>query len=126
MISSAGGRDEHQFDLQPPYRDKFRLQPVREILRNVLETKLDKAQYHPEHSVVLTKHVADEIKDRLKELNLPRYKIAVQVVISEQRGQGARVGCRTFWDASTDLMACETFKNDSLLCVAIASGVYHY
>eukprot|EP00922_Rhytidocystis_sp_ex-Travisia-forbesii_P035904 GHVS01053287.1.p1 GENE.GHVS01053287.1~~GHVS01053287.1.p1 ORF type:complete len:118 (+),score=22.29 GHVS01053287.1:409-762(+) len=101
-------------------------QPVKEILRNVLETKLEKAQYHGDNTALLSKHVAEEIKDRLKELNLPRYKLAVQVIISEHRGQGARVGCRTFWDTTTDVLAFETYKNESLFCVAIASGIYLY
>lgn len=85
--------------------DRFRPAPVRDIIKEVMRTKLEKAQYHPEQITVLTKQVADEIKDRLKgnnvllssiattvqsDLSLPRYKIIVQVVIGEQRGQGIR------------------------------------
>ena len=67
-----------------------------------------------------------QIRNKLKALDLPRYKFFVQVVIGEQRGEGVRMGCRTFWDADTDAYASETFVNDSLFCVATSYGVYLY
>merc|ERR1711892_1411926 len=74
-----------------------------------------------------TKEIADEIKSRLKsELELPRYKFVVQVVIGEQRGEGVRMGCRCFWDPDTDAYAEDTYRNDSLFCVAAAFGSYLY
>ena len=70
---------------------------------------------------------ADEIKSRIKsDLELPRYKIVVQVVIGEQRGEGVRMGCRCFWDPDADSYAEDTYRNDSLFCVAAAFGVYLY
>eukprot|EP00965_Chrysotila_dentata_P130591 4317224-Pleurochrysis_carterae.AAC.4 len=49
-----------------------------------------------------------------------------QVVIGEQRGEGVRMGARCFWDTDTDSYAEETYRNDSLFCVAAAFGVYLY
>ena len=66
------------------------------------------------------------MKGRLKELALPRYKVVVQVVIGEQRGQGVRMGSRCFWDQDTDQSASEQYANESLFCVATAYGVYLY
>ena len=37
----------------------------------------------------------------------------VQVVVGEQRGEGIRMGCRTFWDTDTDAYASDTFINVS-------------
>ena len=71
-----------------------------------------------------TKKIADEIRKRLKAQDLPRYKYMVQLVIGEQRGEGVRMGCRTFWDRDTDAYASETFTNDSIFCVATAYAVY--
>lgn len=45
------------------------------------------------------------------EMNLPRYKYVVQVVIGEQRGEGVRMGSRCFWDSETDNVASETYVN---------------
>jgi len=58
--------------------------------------------------------------------NQPRYKFVVQVVIGEQRGEGVRMGCRCFWDADTDNYAEDTYRNDTLFCVAAAFGAYLY
>lgn len=46
---------------------------------------------------------------RVAEWALPRYKIMVQVVVGEQKGEGVRMGTRCLWDAATDTLASETF-----------------
>ncbi len=55
-----------------------------------------------------------------------RYKLLVQVVIGQQKGEGVRMGTRCFWDSESDNYASDTFSNDSLFCVATAYGVYMY
>jgi len=55
-----------------------------------------------------------------------RYKLLVQVVIGQQKGEGVRMGTRCFWDAESDNYASDTYSNDSLFCVATAYGVYMY
>ncbi|CAN0245988.1 unnamed protein product [Ectocarpus fasciculatus] len=64
-----------------------------------------------DQATVQTKRICDEIKNGLKEMNLPRYKYVVQVVIGEQRGEGVRMGSRCFWDSETDNVASETYVN---------------
>jgi hypothetical protein len=60
------------------------------------------------------------------EFDLPRYKLVVQVLIGEQRGEGIRYGGRCLWDPNTDAYAEDAYRNDSLFCVASAYGVYLY
>ena len=67
-----------------------------------------------------------KIRSRLKDMDLPRYKYMVQVVLGEQRGEGVRVGCRTLWDADTDSFATATFTSDELFCSATAYAMYLY
>ena len=55
-----------------------------------------------------------------------RYKIVVEVVIGEQRGEGVRMGTRCLWDSDTDSYASDVFMNDSLFCCAAAFGIYYY
>lgn len=45
------------------------------------------------------------------ELNIPRYKYMVQVVMGEQKGEGVQIGSRFFWDSDTDKFATESFSN---------------
>eukprot|EP00058_Branchiostoma_floridae_P000484 XP_002585972.1 hypothetical protein BRAFLDRAFT_255806 [Branchiostoma floridae] len=62
----------------------------------------------------------------VSELPYDRYKFVVQVVIGEQKGEGVKMACRSFWDADTDNYAQDIFMNDSLFCVAAAFGVFYY
>ena len=90
-------------------------------------TRLSPGRYNPELTGQWTREIADEIKSKLKtDLELPRYKFVVQVVVGEQRGEGVRMGCRCFWDADTDAYAEESYRNDSLFCVAAVFGSYLY
>lgn len=110
---------------------RFPVPAVKEIMRAVLADKLAEAKYSPD----LTKDVADTIRAKVKggwgacgrgsprellspplapacaDLGLARYKFVVHVVVGEQRGEGVRIGTRCLWDATTDAMATETFRN---------------
>ena len=55
-----------------------------------------------------------------------RYKIVVEVVIGEQRGEGVRMGSRCLWDSDTDNYASEVYMNDSLFCCTAVFGLYYY
>ncbi len=103
--------------------EKFKEGPVRSILTDVLG-RLKNHSYNGD--VTLAKQTADEIRDRLKELNIPKYKLFVHVVLGESRGQGVRLSTRCFWDADTDAYVSESIKNDTLYAVATAYGIYQY
>ena len=61
---------------------------------------------------------------RRLDLNLARYKYIVNVVIGEKRGEGVRMGCKSFYDLDTDNMAQDVFVNESLFCVAAGILLY--
>lgn len=60
------------------------------------------------------------------DMELDRYKLVVQAVVGEQRGQGFQMSCRCFWDPNTDNYAHDSFANDSVFCVAGAFAMYMY
>ena len=62
----------------------------------------------------------------LKELNWPRYKYIVHVVIGESKGEGVKLACRCFWDGNTDAFAKGSYENKSVFAVATVYGVYYY
>mmetsp|Transcript_8651 Transcript_8651/g.20391 ORF Transcript_8651/g.20391 Transcript_8651/m.20391 type:complete len:123 (-) Transcript_8651:152-520(-) len=118
---------DEAYSIRPSFKEKFRPAAVKSLISAVLSERLQDKTYNPESTATWTKEIADEIKSRLKsELELPRYKFVVQVVIGEQRGEGVRMGCRCFWDSDTDGYAEDTYRNDSLFCVAAAFGSYLY
>lgn len=63
---------------------------ISKIIHQILVNKLNGETYQSETCSTFTKEIADEIKNKLKELDLPRYKYVVNVVIGEMRGEGAR------------------------------------
>ncbi|KAJ1447146.1 Tctex-1 [Pelagophyceae sp. CCMP2097] len=110
--------------LRPAYAQRASASVMKELIYSVLDARLSGQTYQGDQVQQQTKSIADDVKDRLKGLKLPRYKFMVQCVIGEQRGEGARMGCRTFWDRDTDTCASETFINDSIFCVVVAYAVY--
>ncbi|EHH16892.1 hypothetical protein EGK_12264, partial [Macaca mulatta] len=107
-----------------PFR--FRPSVVKDCIHAVLKEELANAQYSPEEMPQLTKHLSENIKDKLKEMGFDRYKMVVQVVIGEQRGEGVFMASRCFWDADTDNYTHDVFMNDSLFCVVAAFGCFYY
>lgn len=83
-------------------------------------------QYSPDDIPQVSKALSENIRDKLKEKGFHRYKIIVQVVIGEQRGEGVNMAARCFWDADTDNYAHDVFMNDSLFCVVVAFGCFFY
>uniref|UniRef100_A0A7S4FC48 Tctex1 domain-containing protein 2 n=1 Tax=Chrysotila carterae TaxID=13221 RepID=A0A7S4FC48_CHRCT len=116
------------YSLRPDFKHKFRPAVVKTVIASVLAERLSDKIYNAESTAGLTREISDEIKSKLRtEVELSsRYKLVVQVVIGEQRGEGVRMGARCFWDTDTDSYAEETYRNDSLFCVAAAFGVYLY
>ncbi|XP_038604911.1 dynein light chain Tctex-type protein 2B [Tachyglossus aculeatus] len=112
--------------LRPFFQHRFRLSTVKGCIHTVLKEELTTAQYVPEKMPHLTKALSETIKDKLKDMGFDRYKMVVQVVIGEQRGEGVNMAARCFWDADTDNYAYDVFMNDSLFCVAVAFGCFYY
>ena len=105
--------ETNNYSIRPSFKQKFPQKTAQGIIREILNKKLEGTSYTADATSPLTKEISDEVKQALKELNLPRYKYLVQVVIGEQRGEGVRMGCQCFWDSNTDNYASETFVNDS-------------
>ncbi|KAI8593006.1 Tctex1 domain-containing 2-like protein [Geranomyces variabilis] len=126
MAEKAIVADESAYNIRPNFKQKFRPAAIQKLIHQALVDRLTGATYNADSCATWSKEIADEIKNRLKDLDLPRYKYVVNVVIGEMRGEGVRMGCRCFWDADTDNVAQDTFINDSLFCVVAAFGVYFY
>ncbi|NXU75162.1 TC1D2 protein, partial [Oreotrochilus melanogaster] len=70
------------------FPDRFKSSTIKECIHAILKEKLANVQYVPEEMPQLTQSLSETIKDRLKEEGFDRYKMVVQVVIGEQRGEG--------------------------------------
>mmetsp|Transcript_14316 Transcript_14316/g.21638 ORF Transcript_14316/g.21638 Transcript_14316/m.21638 type:complete len:126 (-) Transcript_14316:16-393(-) len=116
-----------KYQLRPNFKQKFKPQQIKDILREMLVEKLTGATYQSEMVAHLSKELANNIRDRLTtDLDNPRYKYVVNVFIGEQKGEGIKMGCRCFWDDETDNYATDVYMNDALFCIATVFGVYNY
>lgn len=70
----------------------FSLNPrvVKDLIHSVLVDQLKSKEYDQNETGTWTKDIATQIKAKLKELKLPRYKFLVQVIIGEMKGAGVR------------------------------------
>ncbi|CAG03465.1 unnamed protein product [Tetraodon nigroviridis] len=112
--------------IRPNHKHKFKPAIVKSCIREIVRERLSGMRYDPEGVTELTGSLAECIKDRVKGLGFDRYKLVVQVVIGEQRGQGVKMSLRCLWDADTDNYAEEVFINDSLFCAVTVFGSYYY
>lgn len=122
----AGEQPPNTYMIRPNFAHKFRAAHVKEVVHAVLNEELADKSYNADETTALCKHLSNEIKGKLKDLELQRYKFVVQVVIGEQRGEGVKMGCKCFWDSDTDNCAQDIFMNDTMFCVAAVFGVYFY
>lgn len=96
------------------------------MIHDVLQEKLKGKVYAVDQVTALTKELSEAVKAQLlKDLDIPRYKIIVQVVVCEQKGEGVNMGCRCLWDPDSDSMAIAQFSNDTIFCSATAFAIYH-
>mmetsp|Transcript_17533 Transcript_17533/g.44466 ORF Transcript_17533/g.44466 Transcript_17533/m.44466 type:complete len:129 (+) Transcript_17533:92-478(+) len=117
---------ENTYQTSLTYKEKFPVGKVKTIISEVLESRLANQTYQSDQSSSWTREISDEVKNRIKQLKLNRYKVVVQTLIGEKRGQGVRFGTRSFWDPNTDFAASETFSNENLFAVVVAYGVWTY
>ncbi|KAF9304219.1 Tctex1 domain-containing protein 2 [Mortierella antarctica] len=118
--------DRDSFSLRPTFMQKFKPPVATKFINQILQTHLQHKVYHAEESQKLSKLIAEEIKTKLIELGLDRYKYVVNVVLGENLGEGARMDARCYWDQESDGSAQAFFSNDSLWCAAVAFAVFYY
>ncbi|XP_066979525.1 dynein light chain Tctex-type protein 2B-like [Macrobrachium rosenbergii] len=125
---SAGAQTENisNFQIRPDLKDKFRSSVVKELIHNALTEKLTGFVYSAEAGEEMTQAISDLIRNRLLDLNLPRYKFVVNIFIGEQRGEGVKVSARCLWDADTDNYASDVFLAETFFCAAVVFAIYYY
>lgn len=115
---------EPTFRTKPYDEKKFSPSAVRAVIEDVVTNTLKGKVWAGEEETLWTVSISEQIKARVKDLDFPRYKLVVQVVMGENKLQGVRVASRCLWDADTDNFATFAYKNDSLWCTAMVFGTY--
>ena len=116
----------------PRYTNTYQTEPTRkffsgkvgEIIRRVLSESLENVTYKPVRCAQYACELSERIKELVKRLDIPRYKIVSFVSIGELSGQGVRVASRCAWNPKFDNYASASFKNRSLFAVGIVYALY--
>ncbi|KAF9279163.1 Tctex-1 family-domain-containing protein [Linnemannia elongata] len=126
--STSSDRDSHRdsISLRPTFMQKFRPAVATKFMQQILQTHLQHKVYNADEAQRMSKLIAEEVKAKLIELDLGRYKYVVNVVLGENLGEGARMDARCYWDQESDGSAQAFFTNDSLWCAAVAFAVFYY
>ena len=123
--SAADGnvtRYENSYQMAP--KKKFLPDKARAIIEDTLEEKLAEVEYSPDTCKAIVTELSELIKERIKAMKLPRYKIVCIVQIGQRLKQGIRIGSRCIWNTRFDSYASGEFSNSTLFAVATAYVVY--
>mmetsp|Transcript_26362 Transcript_26362/g.38580 ORF Transcript_26362/g.38580 Transcript_26362/m.38580 type:complete len:152 (+) Transcript_26362:165-620(+) len=122
--------------MKPDENEKFYPSQVKQIAQDVLKDELDGkiderwmeewVEYNTADDFEsLSKDIADKIKTKCKNtLNLPRYKLIVQVTIGQKKDQGVSITSRCLWDTSTDNYASVSYQDAFIWASALVFGLY--
>lgn len=117
-------RKENTYRMQPYEGKVFSVSKVHKAVTALFDDELDGVVYDYSISSKLLCDIAEKVKDRVRDLNFARYKIAVNVMIGQTADQGMEVASRSVWDHKTDNSVCVTYQNKSLFVIALIFGIY--
>ncbi len=112
------------YRMEPKDGESFNASRVERLLQNIMDAYFVGEEYDAKQSGFLAKNLTDVIKNRMKELKLPRYKYVCHVFVGENCGQSLQTATRCVWNTSTDNFASATFKSASLWAVANVFACY--
>ena len=117
----------------PRLENTYQLEPERmfpsclgnRLIKEVLESKLTEEKYDAKKSPSLACEISDVIRAKIKELNVPRYKIAVLVHLGQKYDQGMVIGSRSLWTSKHDTFCSASYTNRSLYAVGTVYACYY-
>ena len=105
--------------------NRFYPSKVRTIIEKVIKKNLEDQEYDHQMAKQWAEQIVQKVRDETKQLNIPSYKIVVQCVIGQVKGQGVRIASKCLWDEKNDNYSSFTYSNHSLFCTGIVFGIYY-
>lgn len=118
-------RLENTYKMNPDDGTEFSSCRVQREVYKTLENYLGDIAYDPERCSKLCLDLSVLVKNRVKALGFPRYKILSNVIIGQCKEQGIQTASRCVWDDKNDTFAYAVYKNASLFAIGIVHGVYY-
>ncbi len=126
-LTSATQRPEPKvntelYKMEP--KKRFYEPDVRNIIRDVLEKHLNGKCYNADDSKRSAKELCDLIKEKVKALNFPRYKIICFVYIGQLGDHGVRIASMSLIDGNFDNFAEHYYEGTDFFAVGVVYGFY--
>ena len=115
---------ENTYRTEPKEGKEYKDRDVKDFVYQLLEKGLRDEKYNAMTCSRAACDMSKVIKNKVKELNFPRYKIICQVIIGQMGDQGMQTASRCLWNEATDRSTTVSYKNSSLWAVAIIHAVY--
>ena len=121
-MSKCHERIENTYKLEPDRT--FPDGAVREIIADALHRHLNGTIYDQRESPYKAKLISEDIKAKVKALNVDRYRVVCLVHLGSDTGQEIKIVSRALWSPQIDTFATSCFKSGNLFAVATVYGVY--
>lgn len=105
-------------------RRRFYAPDVKNIIKELMEKHLDGEYYSSEFCKITAKSLSDLIKERVKALNYPRYKIICFVHIGQICKQGIKIASLCLIDDNFDNFAEHHYEGSDFFAVGVVYGFY--
>ncbi|XP_076441959.1 dynein light chain Tctex-type 5-like [Babylonia areolata] len=115
---------ENTYKTDPDDNRKFSQRKAEQIIYSVLDGYLSKREYDPRRFPLLSKTLAELIKDRVKDTGLERYKIVALVTICQNKDQSMLQVSRCLWNQAHDNHASVVFEGANFYAIGSVYAVY--
>ena len=102
----------------------FPVQQVREIIAQVLKENLTDRDYEPRVMSRRCLELSEVIKERVKQLDMQRFKIVCMVIIGQNADQSMVVSSRCLWNFNYDNFSSFTLKKGPFYAVGMVFATY--
>ena len=113
---------ENTYRLEPTH--KFPEAKAKALMAQALEARLVGKEYQPTSMAYESKILSDLVKERVKAVAPPRYKLVCWVSIGQKGQSDIRIASRGLWNEDCDTFCQEVYENASLYAVAVLYAVY--
>ena len=113
---------ENTYKLQPD--KKMPTKTVEAAVENVLREQFVNEAYESSKCKKACQGICELIKEKVKVLISPRFKLVVVVHVGEKKGQGVQITSRCAWNESFDDFVTVNFTNSTLFVQATVYALY--
>jgi hypothetical protein len=124
MFPSSNQPLPNTYRIEPDDDYRFRPYKIQAKILEILVEELKGETYNPATVNELVKNVSRSVHQLMKNLQLPRYKIVMQTVITQKFDQLVRIASRCLWDQKTDNMLSVNYETKDMIAIVTVYAVY--